>query len=189
MKLPANKLLTACLASLLFASAAAAQQKPQQESIRYIPLKVDILLTEYDGAKKVSSLPYTLGVTAATTQGESIRAATHFRLGVRVPISVQKDQVQYQDVGTDIDCWANVLPDGTYQLNMAVSRSSVYLAGDKSGAEGTPIANGTPAIRSFRISSTLVLRDGQSDESTVASDPLSGHILRISVTLHVVKNP
>lgn len=189
MKPSAIKLLTACLAGLLIASAAAAQQKPQQESTRYIPLKLEILLTEFDGAKKVSSLPYTLSVTAATEQGPSVRSATHLRLGVRVPISVQKDQVQYQDVGTDIDCWAFALPDGTYQLNLAVDRSSVYLAGDKTGAEETPIANGTPAIRSFRVSSTLVLRDGQSDESMVASDPLSGHILRVAVTLHVTKTP
>jgi hypothetical protein len=31
------------------------------------------------------------------------------------------------------------------------------------------------------------MRDGETAESTVATDPVSGHVMRISVTLHVVK--
>jgi Flp pilus assembly secretin CpaC len=170
---------------LLFAGLAAAQQKPAQEASRIVPLKVQIVVSEYDGTKKISSLPYTLDVNAVTNRDAEW---THLRLGVRLPIRTGAGQMQYTDVGTNIDCSAQALADGTYKLNLTTERSSVSLSGAAKEVEGLQVANSQPIIRNFRVSNTPILRDGQSDESTIATDPVSGHLMRISVTLHVVKS-
>jgi hypothetical protein len=33
----------------------------------------------------------------------------------------------------------------------------------------------------------MILREGQSTEGTVATDPLTGHVFKVEVTLNVVK--
>jgi len=181
-----SRVVMALTAPLLFAGLAAAQQKPAQEASRIIPLKVQIVLSEYDGTKKISSLPYTLDVNAVTNRGA---VWTHLRLGVRVPIRTGAgSQVQYTDFGTNIDCSARALADGTYRLDLTTERSSVSLAGAAKGMEGLQVPNSQPIIRNFRVSNTIILRDGQSDDSTIATDPVSGHLMRISVTLHAVKS-
>lgn len=180
------RMTTVSLAVLLFAGMAAAQQPPTQDANRMIPLKVGIVLSEYDGAKKISSLPYTLDVSAAP--GKS-NPTTQLRVGVRIPITGSQGKIQYEDLGTNIGCSARAMSDGVYQLLLIVMRNSVRSVGAKTETEGVPLASGAPVIRSFRVSSTLVMRDGQSDESTVASDPFTGHLLRVLVTLHVEKTP
>ena len=62
--------------------------------------------------------------------------------------------------------------------------SSVY-----QNAEGTvaPTAAGRPVIRQFRSMNTMVLRDGQTRQFTVATDRVNGEVVRIEVTLRVVK--
>jgi hypothetical protein len=176
-------MMTASTAMLLCAGLAAAQQKPSQEASRIVPLKVNIVLGEYDGTKKISSLPYTIEVNAV---GARHTEWTHLRLGVRVPVQTGTG-LQYMDVGTNIDCSAQVLDDGSYQLDITTERSSASLQSVGQEMQDVHVPNSQPIVRNFRVSNTLILRDGQTDESTVATDPVSGHVMRISVTLHVVK--
>jgi hypothetical protein len=42
-------------------------------------------------------------------------------------------------------------------------------------------------IQSFRSQVNLLLRDGQTMQATVASDPVTGHVLKLEVTLNVIK--
>jgi hypothetical protein len=42
-------------------------------------------------------------------------------------------------------------------------------------------------IRQFRTELALTMKDGQTIQSTVATDPLSGKVLTINVTMNVVK--
>jgi len=183
-----NRVLIVPAAVLLFAGLAAAQQKPKpaEPGQRIIPLKVAIVLSEYDGSRKISSLPYTLDVNAI--EHHDPRWRTHLRLGVRVPIRTSPGKVQYTDIGTNIDCSALSLPDGTFQLNITTERSSVLLAGAGKEMRQLQVPNSPPIMLNFRASNILILRDGQSDEATVATDPFSGHLMRVSVTLHVVKS-
>jgi len=44
-----------------------------------------------------------------------------------------------------------------------------------------------PVIRQFRSDLSLILRDGQTVESTFATDPLSGKVFKVEVTLSVLK--
>ncbi len=45
----------------------------------------------------------------------------------------------------------------------------------------------SPAIRSFKLSNTAVLEDGQSTQFTTAADRLTGEIAKIDISLTVVK--
>ncbi len=170
-------------ALLLFATVAPAQQKPSTQASKIIPLKVETVLSEYAGTKEISRLPYTLAVNATSPARPDW---THLRLGDRVPIATSTTQVQYQDVGTNIDCAADALPQGTFRLELTVVRSSVDISHQGKGV-GVDVASGQPIIRQFRVSNALILRDGQTDTSTIATDPVSGHVLRVTVTLYVVK--
>ncbi|HEV2388170.1 MAG TPA: hypothetical protein VGS20_13040 [Candidatus Acidoferrales bacterium] len=181
----------ASVATLLFGGQAPAQEKAGAPLSGMIPVKVEIVLGEYDGATRISSLPYTVETQAAASANVHVTPA-QLRLGVRVPVqrgdaAQGHSQWEYMDIGTNIDCSARSAGDGTYEINLTVERSSVYLEGTGGQAGGLRVATSEPIVRQFRESSTLLLKDGQSDESTAASDPFSGHQMRVTVTLHVVK--
>lgn len=155
-----------------------------------IPIKVTVVFNEYDGDKKVSSLPYALFVKAGE---EHNRYFGNMRVGVRVPVAGggKDSQIQYQDVGSNIDCEARLAEDGRYLLDMRLERSSVYSSkNDRTGdqrAEEQPRPWNAPLLRTFRTSLALLMRDGQTMQSTVATDPLDGHTVRVDVTLNVLK--
>jgi len=44
-----------------------------------------------------------------------------------------------------------------------------------------------PIIRQFKSDLTLIQRDGQTVESTFATDPLTGKVFKVSVTLSLLK--
>ena len=44
-----------------------------------------------------------------------------------------------------------------------------------------------PVLRTFSSDATLFLRDGQTAQLVVATDPLNGDVLKVDVTLTVVK--
>jgi hypothetical protein len=174
----------------VMACSLAAQEKPRpaREPERVVPLKVQVVLSEFDGEKKVSSLPYTFFVNA---DNSGDRAS--MRMGLRVPIFVQANQIQYMDVGSNIDCAASSTEDGRFKLNMAIERSSMYASNaDKKPLDWSPgdaplTASTQPILRQFRISSAVVVHENQATQATLATDPLSGRVLKIDITVNQVK--
>ena len=159
-------------------------------------LKLQIVLTEMDGTKKISSLPYVLHVLASEGDFVSRQMSTQLRTGFRVPMATgsSKDNTStYQliDVGTNIDSSARSLGDGRYKLHLTVDRSTVVpIGGEDTTAQGIAnqeVRNAVPLIRQFRNSFELLVRDGQTVQATVASDPASGHVLMMDVTINVEK--
>jgi hypothetical protein len=148
-----------------------------------VPLKVTVVFNEYDGERKTSSLPYTLFLKAAEEHRDYFGT---IRMGVRVPIWTGKDQMQYQDVGSNIDCEARPAEDGRYILDLRLERSSLY-SGTEQSNQITDEQKRQPMLRTFRANLALMLRDGQVTQSTVATDPLNGHTVRVDVTLNVLK--
>jgi hypothetical protein len=154
------------------------------------PLRVQVVFAEYDGEKKVSSLPYTLLVNA---DDKGPQAAV--RMGLRVPVetgsgSANSKEFQYMDVGTNLDGRADKTDDGRFSLKLNVEKSSLYTpgAGEKGDTVGgNQILPGQPIVQSFRSQVNLLLRDGQTMQATVASDPVTGHVLKVEVTLNVIK--
>lgn len=179
---------------------AQAQDKPatesqaSQASAPVTPLKLQVLLTEYDGTKKIGSLPYTMSLTAVS-EARPTRGFTQLRDGVRVPVSTSsktgENSVQYIDVGTNIDARAAHTADDTYSCEFTIERSSLVVRVSdnqaKEWAPGDPSPSTQPLIRDFKSNFPMLLRDGHAVETTVAADPVSGHVLKVEITLTAVK--
>lgn len=156
------------------------------------PLKVQVVISRYQGEKKVSSLPYTLSVNSVVSDRAEV---SRLRMGVKVPVMMAMPivdgksmpaggSIQYQDVGTNLDCFASPADEGRFKVTVTVEDTSVV------GDERTPAAGrvpGTPAFRTFSLTNSAVLRDGQSAQFSSATDKVSGETVKIDVTLTVVK--
>ncbi|HYL63927.1 MAG TPA: hypothetical protein VE077_15015 [Candidatus Methylomirabilis sp.] len=154
------------------------------------PLRVQVVFTEYDGEKKISSLPYTLLVNA---DDKGPQAAV--RMGLRVPVVTggsanANRQFQYMDVGTSLDGRADRTEDGRFNLRLNVEKSSLYTPATTEKPDtvaGSEILPGQPILQQFRSQVNLLIRDGQTMQATVASDPVTGHVLKVEVTVNVIK--
>ncbi len=196
MKLARNHILATlgiiALACVVVPLRAQDKQPPTAEQNKITPLKVVVVVTELDGAKKVSSLPYTFYVNS-DDRGNPRTAQV--RVGLRVPIAQSSASngvataFQYMDIGTNIDCSASSVTDGRFRLALSVERS--YLTAAESNkalsGEGVMISSGNPIIQHFSSSYSLLIHDGQTIEATSTTDPISGRVLQISVSANVVK--
>jgi hypothetical protein len=168
------------------ASAKAASTAPAPTAAApTVPLRIQVVISRYEGDKKISSLPYVLSVTAG-------RTAT-LRMGTKVPVESTSytpiatggagvnplTSYTYSDVGTNIDCGTTALDDGRFKLELTVEDSSV-----EDQARG---AIDRPSFRSFRGQNSLVLKDGQTTQFTTAVDKVSGVVTKVDVLLTVVK--
>lgn len=172
------------------AAATAAPKPAQAPRPRYTPLKVQLVVARYLGEKKVSSLPYLLSVTADD------QVTTNLRMGVDVPVSTsvfssgesKSTPVQsysYRNVGTSIDCNAMSI-DASYKVTITLSDSAIQFDPKQEPGAKTRLAD-APAFRTFTSKFSILLRDGQTTQYTAATDPISGEVLRVDVTLNVVK--
>ena len=153
-------------------------------------LRVQLVISRSQGEKRTGSLPYVFTVVAG---GDRVR----MRMGLETPIPVTPFSVdpeglkrpsgpisyQYRNVGTNIDCTARDLADGRYRLNLNVENSSA-LAGAERGAEAV---SGPPVFRKFEMFLDPILRDGQTIQAVASTDPVTGEVVKIDVTLNVVK--
>lgn len=117
--------------------------------------------------------------------------STSLRTGVRIPLEIDsKDQKRtYMDVGSNIDCGIRTTDDNRYHLYMVFERSALYPA---VGAQDDKLQTShpcgqSPLVRQFKASENMILKDGQTSESVVSTDPLNGHSLHISVTIGLLK--
>jgi hypothetical protein len=189
-----TKALTWAAVILFLGALAPAQDQPKsttaEKQPELVPLKLEVVFSEYEESKKISSLPYTISVNA------NERRDTSLRMGLRVPIATgsfasggkdtMNTQYQYQDVGTDIDCTAATIEGGRFSVNVRVNRSSLYNPGANEKAGNVPLS-AQPIFSRFSSDLKLLMRDGETIQSTMATDPVSGRILKVDVTLHVVK--
>jgi len=158
-----------------------------------IPLKVTVVLSRYQGEKRLSSMPYVLGVMAS---GWGAGPKTTLRMGVEVPVAMTAfaggdgkntpvSSYNYRSVGTNIDCGATfdeAVP-GLFQLAVTVSDSSLGLDTPKGGA----VAPNVPSFRNFNSAFTALLREGQTMQYTSATDPVTGEVMKIDITAAVMK--
>jgi hypothetical protein len=183
------------IAALVMAPPGRAQEKNKSEDtpaetrpVAATPLKVTVTFAEFEGEKKVKSLPYTLIVAA---DGKTPKS--QLKMGSRVPVYTGKENgMQYLDVGSNISCMAFHANDDRFDLRLDLDRSWVE------GDVAVPVDRGSssqsfsgqfpePIVRQFRSELSLTLRDGQSVESTLATDPLSGKVFKVEVALSVLK--
>ena len=158
-----------------------------------IPVEVEVVISRYRGEKKISSLPYFLAVNA----GERSQP-TKLRMGANVPVpsttfsplatadgkpASPLVSYNYRDVGTNIDCSARPLGDGRFAVYVNVGERSVV----EPPATCNSNAGCAPVIRNFESENNLVLRDGQTRQFTAAADRITGEVVKVDVTLKVVK--
>ena len=174
---------------------AKAERTPPRPDPRYAAtstLRVQLVISRYQNDKKQASLPYTflVGARPSTNPGGS---RVRIRMGVDTPVPVVKldeadakktkvSDFQYRNVGTNIDCGATDFADGSYQLSLSVENSSAL-----TGVGTKDELGGAPLFRRFETYIDPILRDGQTIQTVAATDPVTGEVVKIDVTLNVVK--
>jgi hypothetical protein len=181
------------LALALLGTPAAAQEKAPEKGETaaarkaMTPLKVQILLSKFKGETKVASLPYTLPCNADDRSMLTPMRNESLRMGIEVPVPTTTKEglptTQYKNVGTNIDCHASSVEGGRFRLEMTIEHSSIYSPTEEPARAPT----GTPLFRTFRTGFVPILRDGQSMQYTVATDPVSGEVVKVDVTVAVIK--
>jgi hypothetical protein len=180
--------------ALAFMATATAQEKEKptapapKSAVTVAPLKVQVVMSRYQGEKKISSMPFNLTMNAGNR--------STLRMAAQVPVTMltagtplnadgkaspQVGPYQYKDVGTNLDCSSTALDDGRFLLSITVDDSSVY------PDEAPGVMKGTPSFRSFRASNSMVLKNGETGQFTTATDKVTGETVKVDVTLTVMK--
>jgi len=176
---------------ILIAGLAGSPVALAQEAAKLVPLKVQLVVSRYAADKKVSSLPYTLWVTA------NDKKTTSIRMGVQVPIvqttfgqaaaggfaTIPQSSYTYKDIGTNIDCQAVSQADGTFNLEIKLNDSSVSF----DSKDPTQTLKGAASFRTFTSNFSILVKDGQTAQYASATDPVSGETLKVDVTVNVLK--
>ena len=88
----------------------------------------------------------------------------------------------------NIDCtaWGDETTAGLFQVSLTITDSSIGLDASKRTATQGVVPD-VPSFRNFNSSFTALLRDGQTTQYTSATDPVTGELMKIDVTLNVMK--
>lgn len=180
-------LLVAASCRIALAQGTQSTTEPKKE----ITLKVQVVFDEYDGAKKVASLPYIFHVITDDRYASGGR--TSIRDGVQVPVASGKDgAINYMTVGTNLDSSAtSTSENGAFKLYLSVERSWLFTPDDMKPAmdinHATTGAGGNPFIQAFHSTFNLLIREGQTVEAALATNPLNGRVLKVGVTINTEK--
>jgi hypothetical protein len=182
-------------------------QASSQPANALTPLRLQVVLSRYSGERKISSIPYTFSVNA-TPPGVRTTPVS-LRMGVEVPVPMTTFapsadgksnnplmSYSYRNVGTNIDCFVVTADGGRFNVSLTVEASAVNSdeAAKKNqrveqvtGLPPPPILATQPMFTSFKSSLNMLLKDGQTTQYLTATDPVSGDVLKIDVTLNVAK--
>jgi hypothetical protein len=151
----------------------ASEAKPQ------VPVKVTVVISRVQGEKKTASLPFTLWVNA-NGRPTSLRMTE----SVAIPQSASGSaSYVYRDIGTSIDAGARTLSDDRLALSLTIDDSQIFSDPSKLGGG----VAGMPSFQSFRSQNEVILRDGQTAQYTTATDKITGEVVRVDVTVNVLK--
>ncbi len=135
-----------------------------------------------------SRLPYSL-LVPLNGQRTSLRFDVTVPYGTALKVAeggIKSTERQYHPTGTNIDCTATRASDGRYRLVLSVADTSI-VPSDR--VEAASAASGTQAVafRSWSVSNTLYVRDGQTLPFSVGTDRITGETLRAEVTATLQK--
>jgi hypothetical protein len=183
----------ACVASLLsvpvVVSAQALSANGKAVPDPGITLKVSAVISRWEGDKKVGSSPFVLMVVPS--YGERAERGvegdrTTIQMGSEYPLPAgtlvdgkPTTGITYKTLGTNISSTAKPAEDGKYVVYISVSDSQVA----KSSATNQVL----PSFQTFRTENKLAMRDGQTTQYTVATDAITGQVIKLDVTLNVIK--
>ena len=158
-----------------------------------VTLKLTVVISRFNGEKKVGSLPFLLMAIAGSApdrDGEQ----TQLQTGARVPVpqttfssdkQAPTTSYSYQQFGTNISASGRGLDANTFSIGLTVTDSQLL----SDSPEQAQYAQGVrlPRYQSFTSSNRLILRDGQTVQYTAATDKTSGEVIKLDVTMNVVK--
>jgi hypothetical protein len=173
---------------LLFSATVRSQDSSKPKVEELAPLKIFLILHEFDGKQEVASLPYELAVTALVS-GDHGKSRGSGRVGTRIPVQTEKASFTYIDIGTSYDCQVSAAGEGRFRIETSLDRSSVSTTNvENIKAKSIPAESSeNPRINSLRLSFDVLLRDGETQEASAATDPLTGHIWKVEIRLKVLK--
>jgi|HubBroStandDraft_6_1064221.scaffolds.fasta_scaffold483664_2 hypothetical protein len=163
--------------------------KPAAAERPITPLRVQVVFTEFDGDKKIGSLPYSFLVNA-DDRGAPGAVRMTFHVPVETSSNAGEKHVGQYPLTTNLDGRAEKADDGRFVLRLSLEKNSIYLAGANqkpSSLGGNEVSTKEPIQQDFRTQVNLLIRDGQTIQSTVATDPVTGHVMKVDVTLNVIK--
>ena len=160
-----------------------------------VTLKLTVVIARFTGEKKVGSLPFLLMVVSGSApdrDGEQ----TQLQTGARVPVpqttftqgggaTTPQTSYTYQQFGTNITASGRGIDANTFSVGLTVTDSQLL----SDSPEQAQYAQGVrlPRYQSFTSSNRLILRDGQTVQYTAATDKTSGEVIKLDVTLSVIK--
>ena len=160
-----------------------------------VTLKLTVVISRFNGEKKVGSLPFlvmAVSGSAPDRDGEQ----TQLQTGARVPVpqttfatgggaSTPQTSYSYQQFGTNITASGRGIDANTFSVGLTVTDSQLL----SDSPEQAQYAQGVrlPRYQSFTSSNRLILRDGQTVQYTAATDKTSGEVIKLDVTLNVIK--
>jgi hypothetical protein len=163
-----------------------------------VTLKLTVVISRFDGDKKTGSLPFILmvvpGPIVQTKDGPIERDGdqTSLQMGAEVPVITSVltppqtvSSYQYRPVGTNIVASAKVVDDARFNVFLNVTDSQIMSDAGPGGAAARP--DPAPRFQSFKSANRLILRDGQTVQFTAATDKTSGEVVKLDVTLNVIK--
>jgi hypothetical protein len=172
-------------ALLLIATTTAVAQENQPEPAAGRPLRVQLVINKQLGEKKVSSLAYTFPCNDRKTT---------VKLGVEVPVPVRKGgdllEFQYRNVGANFECEARPMAEGRFGVRISFEQSSLYPPSDKTPTVEATLesrAANPPMFRTTMGQLNVALRDGQTTQAITGTDPVSGEVTAVDITLNVLK--
>jgi hypothetical protein len=183
-----NKIVVMAGALLLLSAAVRSQESPKPETEELTSLKITLILHEFDGNHEVASLPYEVSVATMIGTGHHTSRGSA-RVGTRIPVLTEKGSFTYVDIGTSYDCQVSAWSGGRFRIETSLDRSSVSTTdAENIKAKGIPAESPeNPRINSLRLSFDVLLRDGETQEASTATDPLTGHIWKVEIRLKVLK--
>jgi hypothetical protein len=146
-----------------------------------------VVLSRYEGERKVASLPYVL------LMDENRRGTMRMGVQVAVPQGSGSAGMTYKDLGTTIICTARPLENGRFLLEVMISESSVLpdrgaeTSAADSGAPMFRMPGGFPIFPTVDLTGALVLASGETAELGMATNPVTGQVTKVDVTLTVLK--
>ena len=175
-----RSLAGAAFVAIVFASTAAAQNEPKPAATAVKPMtpsaRVQIVVSRYNGEKRVASQPYEL-VTVANGMRKMIR------IGAEVPVAggmpADKAGTPYKSIGTNIFCELTSQEDGRFLVSLNISSSSLYPDEKKQDER--------PAFRTYQLEGMAYLRDGQTAEIATVTDTLTGDVIKAEITVRAIK--
>ena len=184
-------LLAAAIPAPVETQSADQTAKPALPPPPAVTLKVTVSISRWEGEKRVANAPFVLTVVPSDGQrarvgsdGEytTIQMGSDYPLPVPVLSEARNNQpattVSYRAIGTNVSAAARPVDDGRFDVMVSVQDTQV----DKPQAGMT-----NPRFQTFKSTNRLVMRDGQTTQYTVATDTVTGQVVKLDVTMNIMK--